>query len=298
METLLLPENIGQLTDILTYHVVAAEAPSSSLSDGDVETLNGDSVAVTVSDDGVTVNNANVIIPDIMACNGIIHVIDAVLLPPADPPAPEDGQCSCSPLEYSFILNLDADCEVNDLEDNGGIGLTFCFLGAASPPLSRRLSSPNTSNGLRLLEYQRTIAMEVEGEDELSDEQAQRLLAEDIEIISIQFLEFDTSGELIVINQDDQYSNVTLNNGDTVTFKSIANDLDPSVPIGDQLDYLPGGVQVTLRGRITDDVTNESRIVSNRLTWSYTNACDVEPLVGGESIGWITTVSHDSYVST
>ena len=50
-------------------------------------------------------------------------------------------------------------------------------------------------------------------------------------------------------------------------------------------------MQVTLRGRITDDVTNESRIVSNRLTWSYTNACDVEPLVGGESIGWITTVS-------
>ena len=64
--------------------MVAAEAPSSSLSDGDVETLNGATVAVTVSDDGVTVNNANVIIPDIMACNGIIHVIDAVLLPPMD----------------------------------------------------------------------------------------------------------------------------------------------------------------------------------------------------------------------
>ena len=82
VEDLLLPENIGTLTDILTYHVLAAEAPSSSLSDGDVETLNGATVAVTVSDTGVAVNDANVIIPDIMACNGIIHAIDAVLLPP------------------------------------------------------------------------------------------------------------------------------------------------------------------------------------------------------------------------
>ena len=124
-----------------------------------------------------------------------------------------------------------------------------------------------------------------------SEQQQMRFLAEEIEIISIQFLEFDTSGELIVINQDDSYSNVTLENGSEVTFKSISNNLDSSVAMEDQLDFLPGGVQVTLRGRVTDDVTGDSRIVSNRITWSYTNACDVEPLDSDESIGWITTVS-------
>ena len=50
-------------------------------------------------------------------------------------------------------------------------------------------------------------------------------------------------------------------------------------------------MQVTLRGRVTDDVTGDSRIVSNRITWKYTNACDDEPLESDESIGWITTVS-------
>ena len=81
VESLLLPENIDALTGILAYHVVAAEAPSTSLVNGDVETLNGASVTVNV-DDGVKINDSNVIIPDIDACNGIIHVIDAVLLPP------------------------------------------------------------------------------------------------------------------------------------------------------------------------------------------------------------------------
>ena len=64
--------------------MVAAEAPSSSLVTGDVVTLNGEAVLVTVSDGGVMVNDAKVIIPDIMASNGIIHVIDKVLIPPGD----------------------------------------------------------------------------------------------------------------------------------------------------------------------------------------------------------------------
>ena len=79
-----MPDNIEQLQDILKYHVVAGSYPSSSLTSGDVETLNGDSVAITVSDSGVMVNDANVVTPDIMASNGIIHVIDKVLLPPPD----------------------------------------------------------------------------------------------------------------------------------------------------------------------------------------------------------------------
>ena len=64
---------------------MAANALSSTLSDGDmIDTLSGDPITVSVSDLGVKINDASAVItPDIIASNGIIHVIDTVLLPPA-----------------------------------------------------------------------------------------------------------------------------------------------------------------------------------------------------------------------
>jgi uncharacterized surface protein with fasciclin (FAS1) repeats len=73
------------LTSILTYHVVAGEVPSSdvvTLDGQSVETLNGASVDITVDGDTVMVNDATVTAVDVEASNGVIHVIDAVLLPP------------------------------------------------------------------------------------------------------------------------------------------------------------------------------------------------------------------------
>jgi uncharacterized surface protein with fasciclin (FAS1) repeats len=81
LEELLLPENKGQLAGILTYHVVEGAVLSSDLSSGDVATVNGEEVTIVV-DDGVTVNGATVVTADIETSNGVIHVIDAVLLPP------------------------------------------------------------------------------------------------------------------------------------------------------------------------------------------------------------------------
>lgn len=82
VETLLKPENKDQLVAILTYHVVSGAVPAAQVVTLDsATTVNGQDVAVKVSDDGVMVNNANVIKTDIMTSNGIIHVIDAVLLP-------------------------------------------------------------------------------------------------------------------------------------------------------------------------------------------------------------------------
>ncbi|MCL4160451.1 UNVERIFIED_CONTAM: hypothetical protein GTU68_002606, partial [Idotea baltica] len=79
----LLMDPMGALTDILLYHVVGAEAPSSSLVDGQViETLNGKDIVVTIDANGVFINDAQVTIADIQTDNGIVHVIDAVLLPP------------------------------------------------------------------------------------------------------------------------------------------------------------------------------------------------------------------------
>jgi uncharacterized surface protein with fasciclin (FAS1) repeats len=81
LEALLLPENRDQLTQILTYHVVEGEVRSTDLASGEVETLAGAPVSVMVGDTEVTINQATVVAADIEASNGVIHVIDAVLLP-------------------------------------------------------------------------------------------------------------------------------------------------------------------------------------------------------------------------
>ena len=82
VEELLKPENRDTLIKILTYHVVQGEKSSSTLQSGATETLEGASVQVNVSSSGVMVNDAKVLQPDIQASNGIIHVIDKVILPP------------------------------------------------------------------------------------------------------------------------------------------------------------------------------------------------------------------------
>jgi len=69
-----------QLTPILTYHVVSGNVMSSDLSNTAVETLNGKKIKVDLSD-GVKINDSNVIAADIKGKNGVIHVIDKVLIP-------------------------------------------------------------------------------------------------------------------------------------------------------------------------------------------------------------------------
>lgn len=83
LETLLKPENKATLVSILTYHVVAGKVKSTDLSNGmQAATVNGANISVTINDKGVMINDANVTAADIMASNGIVHVIDKVILPP------------------------------------------------------------------------------------------------------------------------------------------------------------------------------------------------------------------------
>ncbi len=73
------------LTDILLYHVVGASVPASAVTDGmTAAALNGDHLLFAVEDGTVSVNDANVVSADIAASNGMIHVIDQVLMPPTD----------------------------------------------------------------------------------------------------------------------------------------------------------------------------------------------------------------------
>jgi uncharacterized surface protein with fasciclin (FAS1) repeats len=83
VDALLLPENKPALVQILTYHVVAGQVLAADVAAGDVPTVQGEAIAVT-TDGGVKLNgSANVVSTDVMASNGVIHVIDAVILPPS-----------------------------------------------------------------------------------------------------------------------------------------------------------------------------------------------------------------------
>jgi uncharacterized surface protein with fasciclin (FAS1) repeats len=82
VESLLLPENRDQLVAILTYHVVPGKVMSGDLTNGmEAATVQGAPVTI-MTEGGVTVNGANVVTADVEASNGVIHVIDAVILPP------------------------------------------------------------------------------------------------------------------------------------------------------------------------------------------------------------------------
>ncbi len=82
VENLLKPENKDQLIAILTYHVVPGAVKAAKVVDlSSAKTVNGADIAIAVSNGTVTVDNATVIKTDIAAANGVIHVIDRVILP-------------------------------------------------------------------------------------------------------------------------------------------------------------------------------------------------------------------------
>ena len=81
VDALLLPENKAVLVKILTYHVVSGKVMAADVTDSDVATVEGQTVKLSTAD-GVTVNGAKVVAADVAASNGVIHAIDAVILPP------------------------------------------------------------------------------------------------------------------------------------------------------------------------------------------------------------------------
>lgn len=84
VESLLQPENRDQLVAVLTYHVVPGKILSTDIQPGNVETVNGEAVTISVEDGTVKVDEATVVAADVEASNGVIHVIDAVILPSGD----------------------------------------------------------------------------------------------------------------------------------------------------------------------------------------------------------------------
>jgi uncharacterized surface protein with fasciclin (FAS1) repeats len=86
VDSLLKPENKDKLIAVLKYHVIPGKVLAADvvkLDGQDVKTVEGSTAKVAVKDGGVTINNAKVVKTDIECTNGVIHVIDTVILPPA-----------------------------------------------------------------------------------------------------------------------------------------------------------------------------------------------------------------------
>ncbi len=82
VDNLLKPENKAQLVALLTYHVVQGRVPAAQVANMDsATTVNGADVAIRTNGERVMVGNANVVSADVMASNGVIHVVDKVLMP-------------------------------------------------------------------------------------------------------------------------------------------------------------------------------------------------------------------------
>jgi len=108
-----------EVSSILANHVVAAVAPSGGLSDGmQVPSLANLNLKIGVTDTGVTVNGANVIRPDNLVNNGIVHVIDKVLLPGAEQPGDSCGDIFCKDgvTNGSFVLDADSGLTCDSLK--------------------------------------------------------------------------------------------------------------------------------------------------------------------------------------
>jgi uncharacterized surface protein with fasciclin (FAS1) repeats len=83
VDTLLKPENKADLAGVLTYHVVAGDVAAADLKDGqELTTVQGEKLTVSIDGDTVKVGDATVTTPDVKTSNGVVHIIDKVLVPP------------------------------------------------------------------------------------------------------------------------------------------------------------------------------------------------------------------------
>lgn len=193
------------------------------------------------------------LVTDVCECIPDEDPVDVVTTTTTVAPTDTGPSCVCSPLSYTFTIDLNRNCDPDKFTDSPGISNSVCQM----------LGNPFI------------------GEDGI--ESSDNTLT----VYDVQFLEVDTSGNLIVINQDDTYNNVTLTTGDTITFDSVSAKLNPDEPLSSQLNYVPGGVLMKFLAKSEGSET----IVRQNVSWLYTNACDILPTSVGDAIGWITLVS-------
>jgi transforming growth factor-beta-induced protein len=140
----------NELRDILLYHVVSGSVLSTDLNNGFVETAGGFSIQINV-DNGARINTARVIQPDIMATNGVIHVIDEVLLPPSEDIV--DKAISFNPDEFNTLVAAVVQADLVSTLKSAGPFTVFAPTDAAFAELGVDLASLSKEDLTSILLY-------------------------------------------------------------------------------------------------------------------------------------------------
>jgi hypothetical protein len=124
---------LENLTTVLLYHVVAGTVASTDLTNGTVNTLADLDVTVNITG-GVTINNSNVTLPDVAAFNGIVHVIDRVLVPGGSPVSIDDFDnvsITAYPNPSSTVVSFTGleEAELSIVDINGSVVFTGKYTG-------------------------------------------------------------------------------------------------------------------------------------------------------------------------
>jgi len=223
--------------------------------------------------------------------------------------------CACSPQSFTFQLLLDNDCSTSTISSAlPEFSNVNCQISNNDVDRSRRelRIDIDNNNEHQLQENEKDVGSELDndrydvltsqvqsllptvsgqhGGDDSIVTQSETILAY---ISSILFFEFDTSGQLTIINVDDTYlipNDQELTNGATITFESISSTLNMSIPLEDQL--VPGGAGLLMLGN------NEAGdvILRSRFVWEYDLDCGVDADIVdddnlGDTLGWIEFVS-------
>lgn len=198
----------------------------------------------------------------------------------------EQVVCSCSPQSYTFQLLLNEDCSSSTLlgDDTDGIKNVNCQITATGINDIRRVR--NDDNLLSQIQSTLPEITKLLPTDRQSPTQTANTTVASIS--SVLFIEFDTSGTLTLINEDPRYlTEANLTEGMTITYPSISQSLNPSLGLEEQLQYVPGGAGLFIFGNNKEGEV----ILSSRLVWEFSGACDVTVDIEGQTLGWIDFVS-------
>ena len=183
VESLLKPENKAQLAAILAYHVVPGDVRAKQVVKiAGAKTVNGQRVDIKVVDGGVTVDNANVTATDIVCANGVIHVIDQVILPAGDNlVATADNAGS-----FKTLLTAAKAAGLADTLSSDGPFTIFAptdeaFAKLPEGTVASLLEPKNKAKLAAILKYH-VVAGRVYSEDALTAGQAKTLLGESVQI--------------------------------------------------------------------------------------------------------------------
>lgn len=151
------------LTALLSYHVVAGKIMSADIAEGcnDVETLLGETLLVCKSEAGVTVNSATVTAADLEASNGVVHVIDGVVIPPVELPEvdPLDYEGGIAAIGSSTVYPLSRDIAQRWADEGGeGVAIDLQFPGSSAGfeafCVEAKSDIANASRGARESDYE------------------------------------------------------------------------------------------------------------------------------------------------